>query len=80
VGPWRPRSPALASGGIFSDVFTWRAGVRATVGVLAAVRRSVRPGAIDDTTAANPAVSAAVPAMTKRRVRTIRSNAASRVS
>jgi hypothetical protein len=41
---------------------------------------SDRPGATTETSAAKPAVSAAVPAMTHRRVRLTRANAASRAS
>jgi hypothetical protein len=39
-----------------------------------------RPGATADTSAAKPAVSAAVPAITQRRVRPTRASAASRIS
>lgn len=41
---------------------------------------SVRPGATADTSAAMPALSAAVPTITQRRVRRTRSSAASRSS
>jgi hypothetical protein len=41
---------------------------------------SERPGATAETSAAKPAVSAAVPAMTQRRVRPTRARAASRAS
>jgi hypothetical protein len=37
------------------------------------------PGATDDTRAANPAVNAAAPAITQRRVRLTRASAASRI-
>ena len=37
------------------------------------------PGATDDTSAANPAVNAAAPAITQRRVRLTRASAASRI-
>jgi hypothetical protein len=40
---------------------------------------SVRPGATADTSAAKPAVSAAAPAITQRRVWLTRANAASRI-
>jgi hypothetical protein len=39
-----------------------------------------RPGATADTSAANPAVSTAAPAITQRRVRLTRATAASRIS
>jgi hypothetical protein len=39
-----------------------------------------RPGATADTSAANPAVSAAAPAITQRRVDRTRASAASRIS
>jgi hypothetical protein len=40
---------------------------------------SERPGATADTSAANPAVSTAAPAITQRRVRLTRASAASRI-
>ena len=84
-GACRPSSPALAGGGIGGiadellrlDVECVAVATSARPGDLAL---SVLPGATADTSAANPAVSAAAPAMTHRRVRLTRSSAASRAS
>jgi hypothetical protein len=78
-GPWRPRSLALASGGISCPPL---AGVAVeTLRAWASPReRSVWPGATDETNAAMPAVSAAAPPTVHRRRRLTRTSAASRSS
>jgi hypothetical protein len=84
-GPLRPSDEGLARGGICGAVA--RAAVREDVAAVvltagslawAALAPSDRPGAIAETSPAAPAVSAAVPASTQRRVRTMRASAASR--
>jgi hypothetical protein len=78
-GPWRPRSLALASGGIRSALVVGAA--RATLRACASRReRSVWPGATEETSAAMPAVNAAAPAIVQRRSRLTRASAASRSS
>jgi hypothetical protein len=82
-GPWRPRSPGLASGGIRAVLCL--ALVRVVVGEACTawacpLAPSVRPGAIAETRAANPAVSAAAAAITHFRARATRRSAESRWS
>jgi hypothetical protein len=81
-GDCNPRELGFAAGGnwgIAEDVD----GVRGSAVVLVPLgdfEASDRPGATAETSAAKPAVSAAAPAITHRRVRTTRRTAASRAS
>jgi hypothetical protein len=83
-GACRPSAAGLASGGICGDAVdeALRGGAVGVAPVRAdeVFAASVRPGAIADTSAANPAVRPAAPAITHRRVRTTRTSAASRWS
>jgi hypothetical protein len=91
-GPWRPSEPGLAGGGSCGIAVDWDlalepeddpgaddplAAAALPDGVFEA---SDRPGATAETSPAMPAVSAAVPAITHRRVRPTRAMAASRAS
>lgn len=82
AGPCRPRSPELAGAGIRGIEEPPLPCVAPDVDAVAArdFDASECPGATADTSAANPAVSAADPAITQRRVRVIRASAASRAS
>lgn len=86
-GPCNPSESGLAAGGswgiaddaLLADEDDELAPVEASVRT-ADFEASDRPGATAETSAAKPAVSAAVPAITQRRVRRSRRSAASRAS
>jgi hypothetical protein len=83
-----PRPPALAGAGMrgieepapLADDAARGALALGTAPPAAFADDTDRPGATADTSAANPAVSTAAPAITQRRVRLTRATAASRIS
>jgi hypothetical protein len=85
AGPWSPRSPALASGGIAvgldgAELCDARDCEAEALSVAARADPSVCPGVIADTSAATPAERVPAPTISQRRVRETRARAASRSS